>query len=385
MKKKIGLITYPRIEDGKGRFLQAYALYTAINELGYDVEIINYYPYAWRNKRRLIDKIGTFLKKPDIGEYYFILKKKYLRKRKKNIVAQSKNNYLLYINKNINYNINEIKDHLFLMENIDKFDAFVCGSDQIWNPHFSCGVDPNYYLSFAPKNKRIAYAASIGTHNISKDKLDKCVDKILEISYRSVRERSTKIMLSTKYNMKIEQVCDPTILMEKKWWDMLAGERNIKEKYLLMFLFDNNPLPRIFAEKIANLKGLKLICVSEEILDEKKYDMYYDMGPEYFVSLFKYADYVITQSFHGTVLSLLFNKQFLVFDRSEKYELDGLILRISDLLETVGLNDRIVENLTDFYLPNNINFKECNETLYNERIRSLKYLNKVLNAAIYDK
>ena len=385
MKKKIGLITYPRIEDGKGRFLQAYALYTAINELGYDVEIINYYPYAWRNKRRLLDKIGTFLKKPDIGEYYFILKKKYLRKRKKNIVAQSKNNYLLYINKNINYNVNEIKDHLFLMENIDKFDAFVCGSDQIWNPHFSCGVDPNYYLSFAPKNKRIAYAASIGTHNISKDNLDKCVDKILEISYRSVRERSTKIMLSTKYNMKIEQVCDPTILMEKKWWDMLAGERNIKEKYLLMFLFDNNPLPRIFAEKIANLKGLKLICVSEEILDEKKYDMYYDMGPEYFVSLFKYADYVITQSFHGTVLSLLFNKQFLVFDRSEKYELDGLILRISDLLETVGLNDRIVENLTDFYLPNNINFKECNETLYNERIRSLKYLNKVLNAAIYDK
>ena len=95
MKKKIGLITYPRIEDGKGRFLQAYALYTAINELGYDVEIINYYPYAWRNKRRLIDKIGTFLKKPDIGEYYFILKKKYLRKKKKNIVAQSKNNYLL--------------------------------------------------------------------------------------------------------------------------------------------------------------------------------------------------------------------------------------------------------------------------------------------------
>lgn len=74
-----------------------------------------------------------------------------------------------------------------------------------------------------------------------------------------------------------------------------------------------------------------------------------------------------------------------MFDRSEKYELDGLILRISDLLETVGLNDRIVENLTDFYLPNNINFKECNETLYNERIRSLKYLNKVLNAAIYDK
>lgn len=385
MKKKIGLITYPRIEDGKGRFLQAYALYTAINELGYDVEIINYYPYAWRNKRRLIDKIRTFLKKPDIGEYYFILKKKYLRKRIKNIVAQSKNNYLLYINKNINYNVNEIKDHLFLMENIDKFDAFVCGSDQIWNPHFSCGVDPNYYLSFAPKNKRIAYAASIGTHNVSKDKLNKCVDKILEISYRSVRERSTKIMLSTKYNMKIEQVCDPTILMEKKWWDMLAGERNIKEKYLLMFLFDNNPLPRIFAEKIANLKGLRLICVSEEILDEKKYDMYYDMGPEYFVSLFKYAEYVITQSFHGTVLSLLFNKQFLVFDRSEKYELDGLILRISDLLETVGLNDRIVENLTDFYLPNDINFKECNEILYNERIRSLKYLNKVLNAAIYDK
>lgn len=385
MKKKIGLITYPRIEDGKGRFLQAYALYTAINELGYDVEIINYYPYAWRNKRRLIDKIRTFLKKPDIGEYYFILKKKYLRKRIKNIVAQSKNNYLLYINKNINYNVNEIKDHLFLMENIDKFDAFVCGSDQIWNPHFSCGVDPNYYLSFAPKNKRIAYAASIGTHNVSKDKLNKCVDKILEISYRSVRERSTKIMLSTKYNMKIEQVCDPTILMEKKWWDMLAGERNIKEKYLLMFLFDNNPLPRIFAEKIANLKGLRLICVSEEILDEKKYDMYYDMGPEYFVSLFKYAEYVITQSFHGTVLSLLFNKQFLVFDRSEKYELDGLILRISDLLETVGLNDRIVDNLTDFYLPNDINFKECNEILYNERIRSLKYLNKVLNAAIYDK
>lgn len=136
---------------------------------------------------------------------------------------------------------------------------------------------------------------------------------------------------------------DPTFLMSRTWWLKLANELPRKKPYVLTFLFDNNPKPRKAAKEIAKKLNCEVVSIPETLEDllwnAKKET---GIGPQEFVSLFRNAAYVCTQSFHGTVLSLIYNKPFLVFDRSEAGQVDGLILRIENLLKTVGLESRIV-------------------------------------------
>lgn len=381
--KHIGIITYPRIEDGKGRFLQAYALSCAITSLGYDNEIINYLPREWTTNRSLLDKLRRYVKKPDfLGLLQDVKSRKSNRYfRKSNSTSKAK--YVEFIKENLKYDLNS---HISAdeLQNL-KFDAWICGSDQIWNPHFSVGRDEAYYLQFAPKNKRIAYAASMGTLDIDSPQLEMQKHWIQEIPYVSVREYGTCELLKRILGSDVEHVCDPTFLMPLDWWHSLAGRRIIKDKYLLLFLFDNNPLPRQVAETIAKDKNLKIFCISNEISDAKKYEHLLGIGPQEFVSLFKYSDYICTQSFHGTVLSMLFNRQFFTFDRTRKGEPSGLILRIQSLLNTVGLESRIMindKNVEDCLKSEDIDFTYSNTIISDQRIKGLDFLRNSIEKAI---
>lgn len=382
-RKKVGIITYPRIEDGKGRFLQAYSLYSAILNLGYEPQIINYYPNEWVTKHSFFNKIINFIKNPNVWGYITAAKRKVVSYIQKKSADDSSRKYKEFISKKINYDYNEV----VTKEELTKYecDAWVCGSDQIWNPYFSVGVDEVFYLQFVSENKRIAYAASMGTSDIKDEKYSKCVDWISNIRYISVREKETAEKLISEYGLNAKYVCDPTFLMQHDWWNEFAGKRIIEGKYLLLFLFDNNPLPRKIAEKIAKERNLKIVCISSDLRDQRKYFSPKGIGPSDFVALFKYADYVCTQSFHGTVLSLIFNRQFQVFDRSEKGELSGLILRIQSLLKTVGLESQIRANgdEIDGELYREINnYDSVNHILEKERLRGLDFLRNSLENVI---
>lgn len=380
---RIGIITYPRIEDGEGRFLQAYALSSAISGLGYDNEILNYLPHEWVERRTCLDKIKRFIKNPDICGYLLDIKRKLSGRMSKKSNNVSKEKYKQFIKENLKYDLSKhpTKEEL---KNF-KFDAWICGSDQIWNPHFAVGRDEVYYLQFAPKEKRISYAASMGTLDVDNSQLEMQKKWIQDIPYLAVRETGTCELINLRFNMQARHVCDPTFLMPIDWWDKLANKRIIQERYLLLFLFDNNPLPRNVAQKIANLYNLKIICISNDVKDNRRYDIPYGVGPEDFVSLFKYADFICTQSFHGIVLSLLFNRQFYVFDRSERGELSGLILRIKSLLSQMRLTSRIVDNsckVEDCLEKEPIDFTYSNSVIANQRKQGLDFLKESIERAV---
>lgn len=379
---RVGIITYPKIEEGKGRFLQAYALFTAVKELGYKPEILNYYPEDWTANKTITDKIKNFMRNPNIWGYIKTIRHKVSEKRNKKSIEVSTNKYLDFIRNNIIYDYS----HIITKEELQKvsFDAWICGSDQIWNSHFSVGTDSAYYLQFAPKKSRISYAASMGTLDINNNYINQQKEWISEIPHISVRENGTKKMLEERFGIDSEHVCDPTFLMSRDWWDAFGSKRIISEPYLLLFLFDANPLPREKAEEIAEERKLKIVCISDEYNDSKKYTIPFGIGPEDFVSLFKYADYVCTQSFHGMVLSVIFNRQFLVFDRNGKGEVSGLLLRIQDLLSQLSLETRIINNSNEVEKISEIDFRESNAKIEENRQKGLDFLKKSIEQAMND-
>ncbi len=380
---RVGIITYPRIEEGKGRFLQAYALYTAVKDLGYHPEVINYYPEEWTAQRTIVDKICQFIRNPNIWGYIKTIQHRASEKRNKESIETSTNKYKEFIAHNMVYDFSHV---ISKEELLDKsFDAWICGSDQIWNSYFSVGIDSVYYLQFVSKDSRISYAASMGTLDVNNDYLMQQKEWISEIPHISVREKGTKELLDNRFGISAEYVCDPTFLMTRDWWEGFCNKRIIEEPYLLLFLFDTNPLARKMAEQIAFDRKLKIICISDDYKDSQKYTIPYGIGPEEFVSLFKYADFVCTQSFHGTVLSVIFNRQFLVFDRSGKGEVSGLLLRIQDLLYSLDLEKRIVNNIENGEVMSEIDFSVPNMRIEENRFKGLYYLESALKQVINNK
>lgn len=379
MNKKVGIITYFDIADGKGRLLQAYALYSAIFKLGYTPQIIDYNPVFDRSliarlKRAsknmsvhlFVNIIDTLLKKS--------LSKSYIDAKNRQRVKNS-----LFIQNHISMTEHvTTSDQLYNIQT--RYDAIVCGSDQIWNPFFATGKDSAYFLQFADKYKRISYAPSFGTNNIPKDILEKLISFIQDIPYCSMREQSSVHMLNEQYGMHLTHVLDPTFLMTREWWNDFANSYAPQEPYVLSFLFDNSLFPREITRKIADMLHCKVINIPEDTL----YDVifsdkgYADISIIDFVSLFKNATFVCTQSFHGTVLSLLYNRPFLVFNR--KVDRMGIFTRINDLLNLVELKNRIIYSQTSFDLlpPLDIDYVRVNTLLEDYRRRSLKFLKEAL-------
>jgi len=236
--KKVGIITYQDIADGKGRFLQAYALYTVINKLGYDAEIIDYYPITMEGRTRpvLSKKIFKIMRNPKLLPNYIAkLQQCILNKIFQKQLIEKRNKYESFIRENIKVTDKKYYGYQSILEANLCYDAFVCGSDQIWNPYFQ-GKDSGYYLQFAPKEKRIAYAPSLGTIQLDDESKEILKSKISEIPFVSVREKSGAKLISNLIGRNVENVLDPTLLLPKEWWDYFANETIITERpYILTF------------------------------------------------------------------------------------------------------------------------------------------------------
>lgn len=193
-----------------------------------------------------------------------------------------------------------------------KCDKFVCGSDQIWNPVITMGVAPNYFLRFVEKSKdKIAYAPSFGTDGISRIWKKKIKKYIESFDYLSVREKSGKQMIFEMTGREAEQLIDPTFLLEKHEWEKFAVSSNIKGKYILLYIMQRDEEVYEYARKIKEKMGIQLVEISRygykpDFVDE----CLVDVGPKEFLGLFRDAEYVCTNSYHGLAYSLIFEIEF---------------------------------------------------------------------------
>ena len=356
MIMKIAIITLHKVFN-YGSVLQTYATELFFEKLGYEVEIIDYLPARWQNKALYWD----------INEKKGFLKNNIYRILRSFSVMLKKKTFWGFLRKNVHMT-NTYKSFEELKKKCPKADIYCTGSDQVWNSKY-CGIDKAFYLCFTKNNaKKISFAASIGKTELQENEAAAVRKYLLDYSFITVREDSA-VKLLGRIGLKSKQILDPTLLIEKEHWISLASKRLIKEKYLiLMLLYNEDNHATKYARKIADEKGLKLVKLSWELTKPPFVDILMThRKPEDFLSLFYYADYVVTNSFHGLAFSINLNKQFLVIKRNEFNS------RIDSLLKLTGLTERLADNKLNMDIVNKqIDYKKVNDILLKNRTQVQK-------------
>ena len=372
--KKIGIITYHAAYN-YGSVLQAYATQIAVNSLGYDSEIINYRMKEQRKIYKLYRTqygIKTFLKD--------LMQLPVQAERKQRI-----RKFETFINSKMKIGV-ECIDPSEVEKTWSDYNLVVSGSDQIWNKHSlemeNNNIDYMYpYLLKGFNGKKVSYASSIA--NMTDHELGMIISEIGRFDAVSMRESTSAERVSAVLGKKISTVVDPTFLLNKEEWIAKMGIGNTKDRdsYILYYslggikpLKENTALLR----KIGILNGLKVKVITPFAyvnLNDEVIEMHPEVGPEEFLELIYNAKMVVTNSYHGTILSVNLNKD--VYSLCEKA---GSEFRKTDILKRIGLEDRIVYDVNS--LENS--FKEIDYEYVNSRLEvlrndSLTFLKDALN------
>lgn len=367
--KKIGIITvYKNINYGSK--LQSFALQKTIKTLGYFPENIDFYKKEnesnyWSGKKKLIkgpaDLFTLLLRKIFDGS-----------KRKKRVEIFND-----FLEKNIIYN--EYKKENF---NEQEFYKFICGSDQIWAPN---QFNSDFFLGFVKdKNKKIAYAPSIGLPVIPMELQKEYKELIKNIEAISIREEDGAKIVENLTERKVQVVLDPTLLLDRYEWKnaLQLEEKKIKEKYILCYFLGENKEQRLYIKQLSKKLNLKVIY-----LPFAKVDFYcdgpkeYEVGPKEFLELIKDAELICTDSYHGTIFSINFNRNFLSFLRFKSTDELCQNSRVENFLKRVKLQERIVRNFKNFNYSD-IDWSSVNEILDRERKKSLEFLKEALEREV---
>jgi len=359
---KIGIVTFTN-GINYGCKLQNYALLTALQEMYPDNQILTI------NNDKITNDWGLKKLKRDFKSFIFSTNRFVCDKRKEKIFAQFDTNYLKKTKTILSdKTANEFSD----------YDAIVCGSDQIWNPYYVQNIGFNTG-NFARKAKRISYAASIGVEEIPQNRIEEYVEEIGSLDAISVRETGAAELLSKLLSRNVAVSLDPTLLLDKSDW--VSFEKKPKqitdEKYVLTYFLTGeiqNRYERI--KDYANSRGLKLIE-----LNSLNCKTFYDISPNEFIYLIHHCDTFFTDSFHGTVFSILFKKKFFVFPRGKQRD-DGRQRqagRVETLLAIVNLKDRFITE--DEYDVNSVpNYDNSDEKIVDQKEKSIEYLRNALKA-----
>lgn len=261
-----------------------------------------------------------------------------------------------------------------------KYDAFICGSDQTWSV-FDRNFDGYFYLDFADK-KKIAYAASIGTDQIDQEHGEQIAELLKDFSDIAVREKRTAEQLSLLTGRNVEWAVDPTLLYDKYFWsDFCVNAKVPKKKYLLCYFLTDNPWYYDYASALAAHLHLQILLIpSSEACMRRKGAYCKTVGPVEFVSLFKNAEYVLTDSYHGSIFSMIFEKQFIYLKRFKDTDPICQNIRIVSLFEKVDLMSRIVDQRA--FEPSDvipIDYNKVNEIVTAFREQSRQYLQNALS------
>lgn len=385
MMKKIGLaVCYDTKNFGSQ--LQVLATIKKIEELEYTTEIIRYkktltptfvlqtIPRLFntsfiKNKLRNRCKIRRINKYPSIAKQIAVRNKRFGNFAEKYFTNLSKP-YAGW--------------ETLVREAEKNYDAFLCGSDQLWLPmnlgsHF-------YTLEFAPDNKpKIAYATSFGVSEIPKSQ-KRATKKYLErFQALSSRELRGSQIIKELTGIDAVTVCDPTLLLTgDEWFEIIPSNRSVEKPYIFAYFLGNNESHRTETMKLAKEKGLPVVTVP--FLDnfvecDKTFGdrQMYDLDSADFVNLIRNAEYVVTDSFHGSVFSILNHKKFVTFSRFSDESKQSRNSRIESLFSLTGLASRhCTGNVLDV-IDKDIDFIAVDEKLSALRKESIEFLDNALN------
>ena len=347
---RIGLLNF-HYAYNYGAVLQSTALMKQLQKMGHSVELINYRPFyqmqyylpypnpfkafmcAWRKMKydglnnRILFSVKWFVRT--------ILNYRHARDRK-----ELKELFTPYVRKNFR-EVGSYESLRGLVKNPPySFDAYVCGSDQLWNPDVTWGIDPAYYLNFGDVNRRIAYAVSPCGLDCKKYYQD-IKTAGANLDFISLRENEKLSDLSLVLNRDDIIVCpDPTLLLSENDYEEFEEPMQYPNNgYVLFYGFsdkEKNEHIKEITKRIAKLFQLPIIDMSIDDFEWNDTSVTkIHVTPGQFLSYIKNARYVITNSFHGTVFSIIYKKQFSTICKT------GTASRMEELLDKLNLHERI--------------------------------------------
>lgn len=364
-KKKIGILTFHNAHN-YGAVLQAYALKTKLNRMGHEASVLNY-----RNKY-----IGRNYKKVLHIDFW---KRDILPSRWGKVIREVRDVFYgltewqkqwqefedFTNDKLLDGNTKELSLEEAAASDID---VYVLGSDQIWARELTHGLDPAYFGQFAADKKKISYAASVPNGSIPENEKPYFKQYLQSLSHISVREEKLAASLRELTGREVETVIDPTLLLEKEDYQELLYEKPLKQgEYVFAYFVVENEILSRLAKKAAELMGCELIELHYKKTPQfHASNMIFDAGPREFLTYIRDAKLIMTNSFHGTVFSILFRKKFY-----SVYKENG---RIDNLLGFLGLTDRHIIEETGIKPEVEINYEQSEALLAEYRQKSVEFL-----------
>lgn len=360
MAKKVGIVTFHRALN-YGAVLQAYALQQFLAKNGIENEIIDYIS-------------------PAIEEHYkpfHVVKGNYIRAIARGflcsgIIYKKKKRFLAFRDKYLcispsYHNIEELRE----CNSIYKY--FVAGSDQVWSPE-CVDFDENYFLTFSVSQKKFSYAASIGAKKIPDSMEQEYYNRLHDFQAISLREEEACSILQKSISVEPKVHLDPTLLLNEENWSMITGEKPHSLPYLLLFNVEK-PIEDIeFAKKIAHERGLDIIYINDRtVVKDKEIHYVVAPSPEEFVTYFKYASCVVTNSFHGTAFSVIFHKDVFV----ELENLKKRNVRSEALLAMLGIEGRDISEIAKLDKNRPINWDKADAVITSKRLESINYFREI--------
>ena len=384
-KNKVGIVTLYHNNYNFGGLLQAYALPKVIKEhFGIEAEQIDYIPAEQKTKIKPNNDKKSVLQYLyqlvyNFGIVFFgTISKKNLYQRK-----QAFDSFMDEIlHSEIAYDQNTIS------KSLDQYRLFICGGDQIWNDYKEKQNIKVYTLQFVPSHvKKIAYAPSMAILETTSDFNQIMRTGLNELNSVSVREKKSVSLLELLTNKKINIVVDPVLLMTENEWECVARVPQKKDKYILCYLLGDSEEYREAVKKFARKMKKPILTFPHIFLNVvRKCDLFfgdihdYTSGPREFLGLIRNAEFVITDSFHACVFSMIFETSFVVFERNKIGEKGNMNSRIYDFLEEYHLENQLVseKELADMKEIPGIDFTYAHKHWEKRREESLKYLENAL-------
>ena len=338
-----------------GASLQAYALQHYLESKGHQVDIIDYKPPYLSGHFSLTAVSGRY-NKPIIKQLYLIAKLYGRLKR-----FSKKHSFDAFTSKFLKLSSVQYNSVEQLRANPPKADVYIAGSDQIWNTILPNGHDAAFYLDFGKSVRKISYAASFATDAIFNGATKFVTDKLKNFDSISVRESSAVNLCNSLGRDDAALVCDPVFLLNKEQWDVLASlPKNLPEKIILVYDCEIGDRLKPLAKILAHHYNAKIVAINFP----KKYADFNlpNIGPCEFLGLIAGATAIISNSFHATAFSIIYQKDFYVVPRSE-----NLNSRMSDFLKYLGLGNR----LTAFKSESSLQIEAIDYTGAQERLNEL--------------
>lgn len=377
--KKVGLKTWSG-GTNYGTNLQAYALKRQLECLGYSPVIfgvvcnnVNYITHPMEFIKKIERKIKRLYKKKtktEITSLHQLMAKEFEKQEK--IFNEFCRQEFPKV---------EIRDRKQWKLITKDYSVFITGSDQVWNPKY---FEDEYMLDFVHEKdiRKISYASSVGVTSI-KPAIRKKYRKLLKsYSAISVRETSAANILQKISPVEVHVVLDPTMLVEKKEWDMFAQTAEIKsewktsEPYILCYFVGNKNSYFNYVDKIRRTTGFHVLVIAmgDNTL-KTNFDTLFDVGPREFVWLIAHASIVCTDSFHATVFSILHHREFYVLKRFTDDDKISQNDRLYNLLDNFKLEARFIsDDQQEFMRINEIDYNYVDKMLLQKRKSSNEFL-----------